>query len=119
MSDDITTIGIEDSFPISTTFDIPPFVVDRTLGLCWGVVVRSVGTVKGFTGGFRSMRRGEVPQYTELVDQSRHHALQRLIAHARELDAGAVLGVRFDSTELAGNLAEIVAYGTAVTLRRP
>jgi len=99
--------------PISTTFDLPGYTVDRTVGLCWGVIVRSVGTVKGITGGLRSLRAGEVPQYTDVVSQARHTAMERLIEHAKELGANAVLGARFDSSDVGDAMAEIVAYGTA------
>jgi uncharacterized protein YbjQ (UPF0145 family) len=103
--------------PISTTFDLPGFTVERTLGMSWGLIVRSVGTVKGITGGLRSLRAGEVRQYTDVVNAARHTALERLVAHARELGGNAVLGVRFDSSDVGGGLAEIIAYGTAVVVR--
>ncbi|WP_131746790.1 heavy metal-binding domain-containing protein [Frankia sp. Cppng1_Ct_nod] len=110
-SDSITDL------PISTTFDLPGFAIERTLGLSWGLIVRSVGTVKGISGGFRALRAGEVPQYTEVVNAARHTALERLVTHVRELGGNAVLGVRFDSSDVGGGLAEIIAYGTAVVVR--
>ncbi|WP_322752981.1 YbjQ family protein [Frankia sp. Cas3] len=103
--------------PISTTFDLPGFTVERTLGLCWGLIVRSVGAIKGISGGLRALRAGEVPQYTEVVDAARRTALERLVAHTRELGGNAVLGVRFDSSDVGNGLAEIVAYGTAAVVR--
>jgi len=103
--------------PISTTFDLPGYTVDQTLGLCWGVVVRSVGAIKGITGGIRSVRAGEVPEYTNVVTQARHTAMERLIEHAKELGGNAVLGARFDSTDVAtGSMSEIVAYGTVAVV---
>ncbi len=104
-------------FLISTTFELPGYVVETSLGLCWGLIVRSIGTVKGVSGSFRALRAGEVPQYTSVVDQARRTALERLIGHARELGGNAVVGVRFDSSEVGQGLAEIVAYGTAATAR--
>jgi uncharacterized protein YbjQ (UPF0145 family) len=109
--------GYVNDIPISTTFELPGFTVERTVGLCWGLIVRSVGTVKGITGGFRALKAGEVPQYTEVVDEARHTALERLIAHTKELGGNAVLGVRFDSSDVGGSLVEIVAYGTAAVIR--
>jgi len=103
--------------PISTTFDLPGYTVEQTLGLCWGVIVRSVGTIKGISGSFRSLRAGEVPQYTEVVTEARHTAMERLIEHAKQLGANAVLGARFDSSDVGDALAEIVAYGTAAVVR--
>jgi uncharacterized protein YbjQ (UPF0145 family) len=101
----------------STTFDIPGHAVDQTLGLSWGLVVRSVGLAKGLTGGLRSIRAGEVDEYTDVVGGARHVALQRLVANALALGGNAVLGVRFDSSDMGNGLAEIVAYGTAATVR--
>jgi uncharacterized protein YbjQ (UPF0145 family) len=97
--------------PTSTTFELPGYTVEATLGLSWGLIVRSVGLTKGLTGTVRSLKAGEVKEFTEVVDQARHTALERLIDHARHL------GVRFDSSDLGNGLAEIVAYGTAATVR--
>ncbi|HOZ58294.1 MAG TPA: YbjQ family protein [Nakamurella multipartita] len=104
------------TLPCSTTFDLPGYTVDRNLGICWGLVVRSVGFAKGFTGGFRSLKAGEVPQYTEVVDSARQTAMERMAAHAQQLGGNAVLGVRFDSSDVAENLAEVIAYGTAAVV---
>ena len=101
----------------STTFDPPPgYRIDKSIGLCWGLLVRSVGFAKGFTGSFRSLKAGEVPQYTEVVDHARTDAVDRMMEHAAQLGANAVLGMRFDSSDVADGLAEILAYGTAVVL---
>jgi uncharacterized protein YbjQ (UPF0145 family) len=83
--------------PTSTTFELPGYTVERTLGLSWGLIVRSVGLTKGLTGTVRSLKAGEVKEFTEVVDRARHTALERLIDHARQLGGNAVLGVRFDS----------------------
>ena len=100
--------------PCSTTFDFAGWRVDRQVGLCWGLVVRSVGFVKGFTGSIRSLRAGEVDEYTAVLDEARRHALDRLVEHAKAMGANAIAGVRFDSSEIGNNLSEIIAYGTAV-----
>jgi uncharacterized protein YbjQ (UPF0145 family) len=102
----------------STTFELPGYTVERTLGLSWGLIVRSVGLTKGLTGGLKSLRSGEVGEFTEVVDRARRTALQRLTAHAAELGGNAVLGCRFDSSDLGNGLAEVVAYGTAAVVRR-
>ncbi|MCD9622985.1 YbjQ family protein [Rhabdothermincola salaria] len=103
--------------PCSTTYELPGLSVDQNVGLCFGLVVRSVGLAKGFTGGIRSLKAGEVPEYTGVVEEARRHALERLVAHAQELGANAVVGVRFDSSDVGQGLSEIVAYGTAVIAR--
>ena len=107
-------MGMSDEVMMSTTFDLPGYKVDQQMGLCWGVLVRSVGFAKGFTGGFKALKAGEVPQYTDVVNQAREEAVERMMQHAKDLGANAVLGVRFDSSDVAENLAEILAYGTAV-----
>ena len=106
------------AIPTSTTFELPGYTVERTLGLSRGLIVRSVGLTKGFTGAMRSLRAGEVQEFSSVVDQARHTALERLIQHARDLGANAVLGVRFDSSDLGNGLAEIIAYGTAAVVRQ-
>lgn len=103
--------------PCSTTFELPGVAVEQNMGLCFGLVVRSVGFTKGFTGGIRSLKAGEVPEFTGVVEEARRHALERLVAHAQELGANAVVGVRFDSSDVGQGLSEIVAYGTAVVAR--
>ncbi len=102
--------------PVTTAFDIPGATVQQTVGLCFGLIVRSVGFAKGLSGGFRSLKAGEVPQYTEVVEEARRHALERLVAHAQELGGNAVIGARFDSSDVGDGLSEIVAYGTAVVI---
>ena len=103
--------------PTSTTFELPGYTVERTLGLSWGLIVRSVGLTKGLTGGLRSLKAGEVREFTDVVDQARRTALERLLVHVQQLGGNAVLGVRFDSSDIGNGLAEIVAYGTAATVR--
>jgi uncharacterized protein YbjQ (UPF0145 family) len=100
--------------PCSTTFEVPGLTVERSVGLCFGLIVRSVGFAKGFTGGIRSLKAGEVTEYTDVVEEARRHALERLVAHAQQLGGNAVVGVRFDSSDVGNGLSEIVAYGTAV-----
>lgn len=105
---------------ISTTFDPPPgWHVERTIGLVFGLVVRSMGFAKGFTGSLRALRAGEVNEYTQTLEESRQHALDRLIEHARVSGANAILGVRFDSSEVGQGLQEILAYGTGAVILQP
>jgi uncharacterized protein YbjQ (UPF0145 family) len=116
---DAADAPINEAIPCTTAFEIPGYEIQKHLGLTWGVLVRSVGFSKGFTGGFRALKAGEVPQYTDVVDQARRDALGRLIAHAQSLGANAVIGVRFDSSDVGGGdagLSEILAYGSAVVV---
>jgi uncharacterized protein YbjQ (UPF0145 family) len=102
------------AIPVTTAFDLPGVRVDRHLGTTFGLVVRSMGIAKGITAGFRALAAGEVTEYTELLEDSRRHAMDRLIENARLLGANAVIAMRFDSSEIGQGLTEIVAYGSAV-----
>jgi uncharacterized protein YbjQ (UPF0145 family) len=104
-------------FPISTGFTLPGQTIDQDLGVAFGVVVRSMGLAKSFGASFTAMRQGEVGQYTQLLEDSRRHAIDRMVENARLLGANAVVAMRFDSSEIGQQLTEIVAYGTAVVVR--
>jgi uncharacterized protein YbjQ (UPF0145 family) len=101
---------------VSTTFDVPGTRITRYCGSCFGVVVRSMGFAKGIGASFKALAGGEVQQYTKLLEDSRRHALDRMVQNAQLLGANAVIGFRFDSSEIGQSLTEIVAYGTAVVV---
>jgi uncharacterized protein YbjQ (UPF0145 family) len=104
-------------FPVSTGFALPGMTVEKDLGVAFGLVVRSMGMVKSLGAGFKAMRQGEVTQYTELLEDSRRHAVDRMIENARLMGGNAVVAMRFDSSEIGQGLTEIVAYGTSVVVR--
>ena len=104
-------------FPVTTALGLQGMTVERDLGVAFGLVVRSMGVVKSLGAGFKAMRQGEVTQYTELLEDSRRHAIDRLIENARLLGANAVVAMRFDSSEIGQQLTEVVAYGTAIIAR--
>ncbi len=113
------SIPTPEQFPLflSTTFDAPTgWRIERTLGLSFGLVVRSMGFAKGLTGSLRALKAGEVKEFTQTLEESRQHALDRLVEHARAMGANAILGVRFDSSEVGQGLQEILAYGTAAIM---
>ena len=103
-------------FPITTTLEFPEWTIERSLGMVFGLVVRSMGAAKGFTAGFRALAGGEVRQYTQLLEDSRRHALDRMIENAQVIGANAIVSFRFDGSEIGQTLTEIVAYGTAVVV---
>ncbi len=104
------------TFPITTTFEFTEYEIQRTLGTCFGLVVRSMGAVRGIGASFKSLVGGEVGQYTKLLEDSRRHAIDRLVENARIMGANAIVGMRFDSSEMGQALTEIAAYGTAVVI---
>src|SRR3954447_12912844 len=104
--------------PMTTALELPGLRIRDNLGVCFGLVVRSMGLAKNFTASFKSMRQGEVSEYTELLEDARRHAIDRMVANAKLLGANAILSMRFDSSEMGNQLTEVVAYGTAVVVER-
>ncbi|HYR63867.1 MAG TPA: YbjQ family protein [Actinomycetota bacterium] len=104
------------ALPVTTTFEFPEWKVDRHVGSCFGLIVRSMGALKGLGAAFKTIKGGEVTQYTELLEDSRRHAMDRMVENARRMGANAIVGMRFDSSEIGESLTEIVAYGTAVVV---
>lgn len=104
--------------PISTGLEIPGMVVREGLGVVFGLVVRSMGLAGSVTASFKALKRGEISQYTTLLEDSRRHAMDRMIENARLVGADGIVSMRFDSSEIGQQFTEIVAYGTAVRLVR-
>jgi uncharacterized protein YbjQ (UPF0145 family) len=117
MTDEQPDITAITQFPITTALTFPDWPVQRHLGMVFGVIVRSMGMARGISAGLKSLAGGEVKQYTRLVEDSRRHALDRMIENATLLGANGIVSMRFDSSEVGQSLTEIVAYGTAVVLK--
>jgi len=101
---------------IATTPTIAGYRTVETKGQVFGLVVRSRGLGGNIMAGLRSLGGGEIHEYTQLLEDTRRQALDRLAQNATLMGANAVLSMRFDSTELASTMSEIVAYGTAVVV---
>ena len=101
---------------VATTPYIAGHRVTETKGQVFGLVVRSRGFTGNLLAGLRSLGGGEIHEYTELLEETRRQALDRLERHAASLGANAVVSMRFDSSEMASYMTEIVAYGTAVVV---
>jgi uncharacterized protein YbjQ (UPF0145 family) len=101
---------------VATTPFIAGHRVIETKGQTFGLVVRSRGFSGNLVAGLRSLGGGEIHEYTELLEDTRRQALDRLVRNASLMGANAVLSMRFDSSEMAGTMTEIVAYGTAVVI---
>ncbi len=101
---------------IATTPYVAGWRVVETKGQVFGLVVRSRGIGGNLMAGLRSLGGGEIHEYTSLLEDTRRQAIDRMVQNATLMGANAVLSMRFDSTELANTMSEIVAYGTAVVL---
>jgi uncharacterized protein YbjQ (UPF0145 family) len=101
---------------IVTTENVPGHRVTAVKGQVFGVVVRSRGLAGNVMAGLRSLVGGEISEYTQLLEEARRHAIDRMVRNAALMQANAVVMMRFDSAEIGQTMSEIVAYGTAVII---
>jgi uncharacterized protein YbjQ (UPF0145 family) len=101
---------------VVTTENVSGYRVKEVKGQCFGVVVRSRGLAGNIMAGLRSIVGGEITEYTELLEEARRHAVDRMVTNAHSMGATAIVMMRFDSSEIGQTMSEIVAYGTAVVL---
>jgi uncharacterized protein YbjQ (UPF0145 family) len=101
---------------VVTTENIAGHRVRQTIGQCFGVVVRSRGLGGNIMAGLRSIVGGEISEYTQMLEEARRHAVDRLVQNATAMGANAIIMMRFDSSEIGQTMSEIVAYGTAVVI---
>jgi len=101
---------------VTTTENVPGYRRTKTLGQVFGLVVRSRGVGGNILAGLRPIMGGEIHEYTQLLEETRRQAVDRMVKNANTMGANAVVMMRFDSSEIGQMMSEIVAYGTAVTL---
>jgi uncharacterized protein YbjQ (UPF0145 family) len=101
---------------VVTTENVPGYRRKQTLGQVFGVIVRSRGLGGNIVAGLRSIVGGEIHEYTQLLEQARRQAIDRMVSNATAMGGNAVVMMRFDSSEMGQTMSEIVAYGTAVVL---
>jgi len=90
------------------------FRVTKELGTVRGIVVRSRSVIGNFGASIQTIFGGDITLYTELCEHARQDAYERMCAHAAALGANAILGLRYDATEIAPSVTEVLCYGTAV-----
>ena len=101
---------------VATTENLSGYRTTKVLGQAFGVVVRSRGIGGNIIAGLRSIIGGEIHEYTQLLEQARRQAIDRMVKNATAMGANAVVMMRFDSSEIGQAMSEIVAYGTAVVM---
>src|SRR5580704_10408300 len=101
---------------VTTANGIDGFRVAQNLGVVRGIVVRSRSVVGNFVAGLQMIFGGNISVYTELCELARQDAFRIMVDHARALRANAVIAMRYDATEIAQGVTEVLAYGTAVRL---
>lgn len=102
---------------LTVTTDFIPGTEFEVLGIVTGSTVRAKHVGKDFVASFRTIVGGEVTEYTEMMREARNIAMDRMIAEAMSINADAIVGVRYASSEIMQGSAEIMAYGTAVKFK--
>jgi uncharacterized protein YbjQ (UPF0145 family) len=98
----------------TTTFELDGYQVMRNLGVVRGIVVRSRSVFGTIGGMLHTIIGGNITLFTELCERTREEAFDMMVSHAEEIGANALVGVRYDATELMGGVTEVLCYGTAV-----
>ncbi|MGB7925324.1 MAG: YbjQ family protein [Pyrinomonadaceae bacterium] len=101
---------------VTTAFELPGFRVRQNLGVVRGIVVRSRNLLVNIGAALQSMVGGNIVAWTRLCEQTRAEAFEIMIQHATELGANAIIGARYDATEISSGATEVLAYGTAVVV---
>jgi uncharacterized protein YbjQ (UPF0145 family) len=104
----------------STTFEIAGHEIVDHKGLVRGIIVRSPTISQGILGGLKNIIGGQIGAYTTMCEQTRGQAYDGMVAHAAQLGANAIVGIRYDasSVESKGAAVEVLCYGTAVVVRK-
>jgi len=102
--------------PVTTTFTIEGFRIREYRGVVRGIIVRSPTIAQGIMGGLKNIIGGKIGAYTRMCEQAREQAYELLVEHAREIGANAIVGLRYDASDVVSTATEVLCYGTAVVI---
>lgn len=102
---------------VTTTFTIEGKQIVEYKGLVRGIIVRAPTITQGILGGLKNIIGGRIGAYTQMCEQARQQAYESMLEHARALGANAIVGVRYDASEVVSTATEVLCYGTAVVIR--
>jgi uncharacterized protein YbjQ (UPF0145 family) len=102
----------------STTFELDGYRITRTLGVVRGIIVRSRSVFGTIGAGLQTLVGGNITLLTDLCEKTRNDSFDLMLRHAEQLGANAVVGIRYDATEVMQGVTEVLAYGTAVVVER-
>jgi uncharacterized protein YbjQ (UPF0145 family) len=102
---------------VTTAFTLDGYSVERNIGVVRGIIVRSRSIFGTLGASLQTMVGGDITLFTNLCEETRAHAYQRMSEHAAQLGANAVVGVRYDATEIMQGVTEVLCYGTAVVVK--
>jgi len=103
---------------VTTAFDLPGYRVAKNLGLVRGITVRSRSVIGTLGASLQTIVGGNITLFETMCEETREQALELMMEHAAERGANAVVGVRYDATEVMQGVTEVIAYGTAVQVER-
>jgi uncharacterized protein YbjQ (UPF0145 family) len=103
---------------VSTTLEIPSYRIEGSLGVFRGIVVRSRSVVGSIGASLQTIFGGNITLYTSLCERARRDAYDRMVTEGEALGANAIVGMRYDATEIGRGISEVLCYGTAVHARR-
>lgn len=101
---------------VTTAFELPNFRIARNLGVARGIIVRSRSIVGTLGAGLQTIVGGNISLFTKLCEKTREDSFNLMLEHAAELGANAVVGARYDATEIMNGVTEVIGYGTAVVV---
>jgi uncharacterized protein YbjQ (UPF0145 family) len=101
---------------VTTGNEVESAKIIQYLGVVRGIVVRSPSIGQGFIGGLKSIVGGNIEEFAQVCEAARMEAFNRMVHHAHEIGADAIIGMRYDATEFSETTTEVLAYGTAVKL---
>ena len=111
-------LPLVDTHMVTTAFTLDGYKVDRNLGLVRGIIVRSRSIFGTMGASLQTLVGGDITLFTKLCEETRAHAYQRMSEHAAQMGANAIIGVRYDATEIMQGVTEVLCYGTAVIARK-
>jgi uncharacterized protein YbjQ (UPF0145 family) len=110
---------MSETHPLTTTaFELPGYHITQSFGVVRGIMVRSRSVIGNIGANLQSLFGGNITLYTNLCERAREDTFNLMLTHAGQLGANAVIGVRYDATEIAPGITEVLCYGTAVFVQK-
>jgi uncharacterized protein YbjQ (UPF0145 family) len=107
-------LPVVDGHMVTTAFTLDGYRIDKNLGIVRGIIVRSRSILGTVGASLQTLVGGDITLFTNLCEETRMHAYQRMAQHAAQMGANAIIGVRYDATEVMQGVTEVLCYGTAV-----
>src|SRR3954447_5181560 len=107
-----------DPYMVTTAFTLDGYRITKNLGMVRGIIVRSRSVFGTIGAGLQTLVGGDITLLSNLCEETRQHAYERMMQHGKEMGANAIIGVRYDATDIMQHVTEVLCYGTAVVVER-